>query len=283
MFGSGGDSSAKHTVKTIMSGKQAQFPATGQTTASYYTNLGSGLVGTPINVAERNINIDSMLIADTHLSDFNDAMSHFEVRGEWARQLGEALAKKGDEQLFQVAILTSRAAATVTGLPSGEQVTAANSKTDGDVLGSAIFDSGQVLDEHNIDESPRYSAFRPAQYNLLAQTTRFLDVDYGKMQGDISMGMVGMIDNIMVMKSNNIPITNLGVIEENGVENTYVGDFSNTTGIVWHKSAFGTVRLVGLSTQAETSVRYQGTLIVARYAMGHGILMPESAVEIKTA
>ena len=283
MFGDGGMNTAKHTVKTIMSGKTAQFPVTGITTANYYTNLGSGLVGTPINVAERNIHIDSMLIAETHLSDFNDAMSHFEVRGEWARQLGEALAKKGDEQLFQVAILTSRATATVSGLPSGAQVTAANSKTDGDVLGTAIFSSGQILDENNIDEMMRYAAFRPAQYNLLAQTTRFLDVDYGKMQGDISMGMVGMIDNIMVMKSNNLPITNLSGTEENGVENTYNGDFSATTGIVWHKSAFGTVRLVGLSTQAEPSVRYQGTLIVGRYAMGHGILRPESAVEIKTS
>jgi hypothetical protein len=40
------------------------------------------------------------------------------------------------------------------------------------------------------------------------------------------------------------------------------------------------VKLMDLSTEMEYSVRHQGTLIVAKYAMGHGILRPECAVEL---
>jgi hypothetical protein len=52
---------------------------------------------------------------------------------------------------------------------------------------------------------------------------------------------------------------------------------------VFHRSAFGTVKLMDLAVEAERSVRHQGHLIVASYAMGHGILRPEAAVEIRTA
>jgi len=33
----------------------------------------------------------------------------------------------------------------------------------------------------------------------------------------------------------------------------------------------------------EYDVRRQGTLLVAKYAMGHGILRPDAAFEIKTS
>ena len=50
-----------------------------------------------------------------------------------------------------------------------------------------------------------------------------------------------------------------------------------------HKSAVGTVKLLDLSMQSAYDVRRQGTLIVSRYAVGHGVLRPDAAVELKTA
>ena len=38
-----------------------------------------------------------------------------------------------------------------------------------------------------------------------------------------------------------------------------------------------------LAVESEYSVRYQGTLLVGKYAVGHGILRPECSAEIKTA
>ena len=38
-----------------------------------------------------------------------------------------------------------------------------------------------------------------------------------------------------------------------------------------------------LAVESEYDIRRQGTLMVAKYAMGHGALRPEAAVQIQTA
>ena len=50
-----------------------------------------------------------------------------------------------------------------------------------------------------------------------------------------------------------------------------------------HKGAVGTVKLMDLSTEAAYDIRRQGHLMVAKYAVGHGVLRPESAVELASA
>ena len=71
-----------------------------------------------------------------------------------------------------------------------------------------------------------------------------------------------------------------------GENNTYHGDFSTTVALVMQKSAIGTVKLMDLAverTSGDFEIMYQGTLMAAKYAMGHGILRPECAVEIKAS
>jgi hypothetical protein len=63
----------------------------------------------------------------------------------------------------------------------------------------------------------------------------------------------------------------------------YQGTFTTVAGLVMHKSAVGTVKLIDLGMEMAYDIRRQGTLIVGKYAVGHGILRPESAVEIKTS
>jgi hypothetical protein len=50
-----------------------------------------------------------------------------------------------------------------------------------------------------------------------------------------------------------------------------------------HKGAVGTVKLMDLSAEAAYDIRRQGHLMVAKYAVGHGVLRPESAVELASA
>jgi hypothetical protein len=38
-----------------------------------------------------------------------------------------------------------------------------------------------------------------------------------------------------------------------------------------------------LAMESEYDIRRQGTLMVAKYAMGHGIIRPACAIELKTA
>ena len=42
-------------------------------------------------------------------------------------------------------------------------------------------------------------------------------------------------------------------------------------------------QLMDLAVESEYDIRRQGTLMVAKYAMGHGVLRPEAAVGIKEA
>ena len=49
------------------------------------------------------------------------------------------------------------------------------------------------------------------------------------------------------------------------------------------KEAIGTVKLLDLATESEYQIERQGTLFVAKYAMGHGVLRPECAVAVKPA
>jgi hypothetical protein len=52
---------------------------------------------------------------------------------------------------------------------------------------------------------------------------------------------------------------------------------------VVHKSAVATVKLLDLGMEGAYDIRRQGTLMVAKYAVGHGVLRPEGAVEIVAA
>jgi hypothetical protein len=83
------------------------------------------------------------------------------------------------------------------------------------------------------------------------------------------------------VKSNNLPSTN--ITDGTSENNTYTGDFSNTVGVAFQREAVGSVHLMELGMEQEYSVRHQGTLMVAKMAVGHGKLRPECAVEFKKA
>lgn len=268
-----------HVTRTITSGKSATFPATGKSSATYHTP-GTTLIGAQrINHNERIISIDSLLVADTFVAEIDEAMNHFDVRGEYAAQLGQALAKTADENLLQVAVLTARSSATVTGISGGSAVTHANAKTDGEQLASLIFDAAQAFDEKDVPENDRYVAMRPAQFYLAVQSTKLLNKDWGG-EGSFANAKLPVVAGMKVVKTNNLPITSISATT--GENNTYNGDFSKTAAVAWDRRAVGTVQLIGLKMEKEYKIELQGTLMVAKYAMGHGILRPECAVEIAT-
>ena len=106
---------------------------------------------------------------------------------------------------------------------------------------------------------------------------------------DINMNVTSIVQKILEYDLNNINyfilnITKLAGASSTGENNTYNGDFSNVKALVMQKQAIGTVKLMDLAverTSGDFEVMYQGTLMAAKYAMGHGILRPECAVEIK--
>ena len=263
-------------VRSISSGKSAQFPATWQVNASYHT-VGAEIVGQAANASERVISIDDVLIADVFLGDIDEAMNHWDARSVYTSESGQALARKFDTNSMQVALLAARASATVTGAQGGTVLTSAGYGTTGSTIASGLFAAAEDLDDNFIPENDRYAIFRPAQYYLLAQTTDAINRDWGGM-GAYAEGTVLKIAGLHVLKSPHLPSTNVTT-----GPTAYQGNFTTTTGLVFHKSTMGTVKLMDLSVRADYDPRRLGTLVVAKYALGHGILRPESSVELKTS
>lgn len=270
-----------HTVRTIQNGKSAQFPSTWRATAAYHTP-GNEITGGQISHNERVITIDDLLVSSVFLYDLDEAKNHYDYRSIYTSQMGEALAITEDQQLLQLVGLAARTSANITGADGGTQLTNALYGTDGATLVSGLFTAAQRLEEKNIDVNPAdvHAVFKPAQYYLLAQQTSVMNKDWGG-QGSIATANVPLIANIAIHKSNNVPSSNISSVS--GTNNTYHGNFSTTVGVVFHKSAVGTVKLRDLAVESDRLVQYQGTLMVAKYAMGHGILRPEAAIELITA
>ena len=85
-----------HTIRTIDSGKSAQFPVTGVASANYYTpgqniaDSGNSYLS-DIKKNEVVITIDDMLLASTFLSNIDDLKNHYDIRSvtlaSWVRLL----------------------------------------------------------------------------------------------------------------------------------------------------------------------------------------------------
>jgi hypothetical protein len=264
-------------VRNITSGKSAQFPATWKANASYHTP-GTEIVGDVIAGNERVIVIDDLLISPVFIASIDEAKTHYEVRSEYSKQAGAALARKMDKNLAQVGLLAARASATVTGGNGGTVITSATALTSASALETAAFAAAQALDEKDVPEDDRYLYLKPAQYYLLINSgSRAINRDFSG-NGSVADGTIFRIAGLQIVKTNNLPQANV-----NTGPAAYQGDFSTTAALAMHRSAVGTVKLIDLAVEMAYDIRRQGTLVVAKYAIGHGILRPESAVEVKTA
>ena len=99
-----------HTVRTISSGKSAQFPIIGLASTAYHTP-GTQLTGNAIKHAEATVNIDDKLVSNVFVADIDEAMNHYDVRSPYSTEMGNALAYKFDQN---VAAIIAQAARTAT-------------------------------------------------------------------------------------------------------------------------------------------------------------------------
>lgn len=260
-------------VRDIVNGKSASFPATWKVNADYHVP-GEEIVGQNSVTNERVLTIDGLLLSDVFIPNIDEAMNHYDYRGIYSHQCGEALANAWDRNMLQVSVLAARAAATVTGGVGGTVLENAAMRTDSAVIRGGLYDAMQALSEKDVPLSEIAGYFRPAQYFLMAADTTNIDKDFGG-SGSLAEGNVVKIAGVPIVMTNNMPITDV-------TGGRYDVNASTTAGVVTHKSAAGTVRLLGLALESEYDIRRQGTLVVAKYAVGHGILRPEAAVELRT-
>ena len=309
-----------HTIRTIESGKSAQFPVTGIATANYYTpgqNIADSNQSpsylSDIKKNEKVITIDDVLLASTFLASIDDVKNHYDIRSVYANELGKALAVRFDSAIAKVFIAAARSAATITGGKDGgildvsanvmgDISDSGDDSTNNDVTGAqlvaALFTAAQALDENDVPEDGRFCVLRPQEYyrlitggsGALSIGSSAVNKDVGGV-GSIASGTVPQVAGINIFKSTHLPSTDLSAVSSGdgaasndvfgGSGSGYNGNFTNSLGIVAHPAAVGTVKLLDLATESEYQMERQGTLFIAKYAMGHGVLRPECAIELQ--
>lgn len=269
----------KHMTRNITSGKSAQFPMTWKIGSSYHTP-GAEIVGQAVKHNEMVISIDDLLISDAFIASIDEAMNHYEVRSIYTTEMGRELAKTYDKNVTRNIILAARGTHVIDTNYNGRNVTDAALATSGTTIADSIFTAAEGLDSTDVPEGDRYAVLAVPQYYLLAQNTNVMNRDWGG-AGSYSKADVPEVAGIPVFKSNNVPQADDSA--NTALPTAYRADFSNTVGCVHHKGAAGTVKLMDLALESEYDIRRQGTLMVAKYAVGHGKLRTECAYELKTA
>jgi len=302
-----------HLVRTIENGKSASFPVTGIATAKYHAvgdNLllndhgGSSAYTSNILATEKVITIDNLLTASALIGKIDEAMNHYDVRSIYTEEIGRALSKKFDKTMAQVIINAARSASNLTDVTGAGQVqtftgspTAFSSLT-GAQVAEAILNAAVKLDKNDVpDDGERYCVVSPETYAKLVATTSAVSTQVSGERvykvGSYEDGTITKVGNVKIIKSNNLPTASNGnnAAETNSNVNygwptaTTTGfvasGYSKVAGVVFHKNAAGTVKLLDLAVESEYKIELQGTFMVAKYAMGHGVLRPECSVELR--
>lgn len=270
--------------RTIQNGKSASFPIMGRATASYHTP-GNEILGGTVKHNEKVITIDDLLIAPVFIAEIDEAKNHYDVRSHYSTEVGRVLAQTWDRHALQVGVLAARTlVGNIAGeSPAGSVVTeaVASDFDDPEKLAAAFYAAAQVMDEKNIPEQDRVAYLPPALYYTLVQSNKVINRDFVAGNGDFAKGKVFEVAGIEIVKTNNLPTTAVTASSvSGGSRDSYVGDFTKTAGLIMHKSAIGTVQLMNLTTRMDYDPRRLGTQIVSKYAVGHGVLRPEAAVEL---
>jgi len=295
-----------HMVRTIQNGKSAQFPVTGIASAKYHTageNIADGGNSylSAIKHAERVISIDDVLISSTFIANIDELKNHYDVRSIYAKELGKALAKRFDIATMKTLAAAARGTSEIGGddgtiLGASSSLFAGANATAAELI-DALYGVAESLDGKDVSDEGRFAILSPADYYTLitadnSAVSLASNRDAGGV-GNIATGTISQVAGINLVKSNHLATVTVAEAsqdqDDDGVNNDvfgasgtgYNGDLSATRILAGTKEAIGTVKLLDLATESEYQIERQGTLFVAKYAMGHGVLRPECAVEVR--
>lgn len=283
----------KHVVRNIEFGKSAQFPKTWKATSAYH-EAGQQLLGDDIDTTEVTITIDGLLVSHTAIYDLDEKMSHFDVTSEFSQELGRSLAREFDKNVLRQIVLAARTSADGP-FPAGNTITdsalvnSSIASTTGKAWIDHIREANIALYNKNVPEDmPRYLVVNADVFDAIKYAVDsshgylVINRDFGEQAGGVAgAGNVIQIDGVQIIRSNLMPTAN--ETSDTSVYSKYRANYSTTTGIMWCPEAVGTLKLMDLAMETERDVRRQEDFMVAKMAVGHGVLRPELAVEFKTS
>ena len=112
--------------------------------------------------------------------------------------------------------------------------------------------------------------------------------------GSVAGGVAPTVGGVKILMSNHLPIHTTG--QNNNVRSeplsadsarngSYTGSgtfLAELGGLIFTKDACATVKLLDLGVESEYQIDRQGTLMVAKYAMGHNRLRNKAAIALTT-
>ena len=290
-----------HRTRTISNGKSASFPLTGTGSAKYHTP-GTLIQADAIKHGERIVTVDDLLISTQFIAKIDEAMNHYDVRSIYSKESGNALANVSDRNIARViakaaSVTTSSLAATAFGTSFADEVYTANFNIgtttahalDGAKIVAAIYAALEEFDKKDVG-GDKVCVLPPAQYYALLNVpsvanAAWLNRDVGG-EGSVASGVVPQVGGVKIMMSNHLPSTNQssasGDVEPITSTRTaaYRGNYAALRGLIFSQDAAATVKLLDLGVESEYQIDRQGTLMVAKYAMGHNILRPACAISL---
>ena len=300
-----------HRVRTIRNGKSAQFPVTGQATAAYHT-AGQVITGGKISHQEITVTVDDLLVSSVFIPRIDEAMNHYDVRSIYSKEIGNALANVADRNCFRTIAKASMTTAAQTNDLEGKGggTVGVGTAASGEGIVKGIFRALEQFESRDI-VGEKYCVLSPDFYyalfgtNTTSPTTSnlyYMNQDING-SGSIASGQVPTIGGVKILMSNNLPsgdqsstLSNSDPATKRGgsADSSYKADFNNNDlsadaaddgvgfgGLIFTKDSAATVKLLDLGVESEYQINRQGTLMVAKYAMGHNILRPACAIGIK--
>lgn len=264
-------------IRNVQGQKSAQFPAIGKASAGYH-QPGDVIDGQTINHGETTINIDDLLVSPVFVSNFLQAMTHFETRGEYARQMADSLAQAYDTKVFALAVKACTTAMANAALPefgsaANETIGAAYATT---AFVDAVYAMQANLDENDIPDNDRVLFVPPSVYYDLVNDGRFLNRDYGNNNGSQSDASILKVAGLPLVKTNNLAKNHANTVKREGItDSRYDVDATKVKGLILQRQALGAVHLMDIATESEYKIERQGDLMVSKMANGMGVLRPE--------
>ena len=286
----------KTRERNIRGGKSVAFPITGKMSAAYHqpgTEL-TGTINDPSDINERVISLDALMVADAAIYNVDELMSYFDVRQIYTKELGRALAVEYDKRVARLIFAAAsnstepldkslNAGRTGQGITLGTDYTggSATRQAKGDALVNAIFDARVGFEQKDVSIDDMYAVFTPEDYYLLTQSSRAINADFGG-SGTIADGRTLQVAGIPIFSSNHVTQSAYTLVA--GDHNAdYAQNLSKCKGLIFNKEAVGVVSLLSPSLQMtgeEWRVVHQADLLVARQALGMGVLRAESACKV---
>jgi hypothetical protein len=271
--------------QTLAGAKSVKFPAFWRADVHYHTP-GVELTGGQIASQDVTVSPDDKLVSDVFVSDIDEALFDVEVRSPYTEAIGQAIAEHYDGLVARSIVLASRQGALFVGDQGGSALTNAAYANDANVLFDGISQAKETMDGKSVpvDSQPVHAIMGTAPWYLMARSDRNLNRDFNGGSANIAKHTLTTIDDIMVLKSNNLnKIFGFNDTANLDIPAEYRADFTNTIGSVFTPYAAATVVVQDMGFQIVPQPEKQGTLLIGRRMSGTRPLRSKTAVELKIA